>query len=57
MNQTKIPYIPKWSFGEELPVLTENNKDVDNISYSLTNIASLLGHRFIDNNILIKARE
>lgn len=53
---TRVPYVPKWSFGEQLPVLHEDPEDVDNISFSLTNIAALIAHRLSDSEIFLDNR-
>ena len=41
-----LPYISKWSFGEQLAVLSETRRSEYFISYFLENIASLLAMRF-----------
>lgn len=53
---TRVPYVPKWSFGEQLPVLHEDHEDVDSISFALVNIASLIAHRLSDSALLLTNR-
>lgn len=38
---TKIPYITRWSFGENLAVLRERGSDPEQISYSFQSLAAL----------------
>jgi cellulose biosynthesis protein BcsQ len=42
IEQIKIPYIPRYSFDEGLPVLAEGTSDPDQIGYFYRNIATLL---------------
>ena len=42
IEQIKIPYIPRYSFDEGLPVITEGTSDPDQIGYFYRNIATLL---------------
>lgn len=41
-----IPYVSKWSFGEQLAVLSETRRSSHFISYSLENLAGLLSLGF-----------
>jgi len=56
-NALKIPYVPRWSFGEELPVLEESGDDADDISYSLMNISALIANRLDNSARFIKNRK
>lgn len=38
----KIPYVPFWSYGEQIPVLTESGDDPASISYAFETVAALL---------------
>jgi MinD-like ATPase involved in chromosome partitioning or flagellar assembly len=42
IEQIKIPYIPRLSFGEELSVVTEGTSDPDKIGFYYRNLANLL---------------
>lgn len=48
LNQTKILSVPYWSYGEELPVLTETKPSASDVSYFITSLAALLGRRLAD---------
>jgi cellulose biosynthesis protein BcsQ len=41
----RIPYIPHWSFGEQLPVLVEETSDPGSLSYAYEVLARLLSTR------------
>jgi cellulose biosynthesis protein BcsQ len=47
----KVPYFPRWAFGEEIPVLDENETGTDSqtISYYLHRISNLLDGNVTDN--------
>lgn len=47
----KVPHFPRWAFGEELPVLDENETGADSqtISYYLHRISDLLDGNVTDN--------
>jgi MinD-like ATPase involved in chromosome partitioning or flagellar assembly len=49
MRFTTIPYISRWTFGEELTALQEGNPSPEDITYSLENISALIAHRLQDN--------
>ena len=45
VDTLRIPYVPFWSFGEQLPVLLEGAKDASSISYAYELLARLLANR------------
>lgn len=57
LRHTRIPAIPRWSFEEALPVLEEDSKDPDTISYSLEAIAALLDRGLEGTAELVHERE
>lgn len=57
LNFTKIPYVPYWSFGEKVPVLEENTKDPDSISFAFETITSMLCLKLSSTDVLIKNRD
>ena len=52
-----IPYVSYWSFGEELPALTEPQATPEKISYALEVLAALLAHRLGRTELLADNRE
>src|SRR5258708_25655220 len=42
LNFIRIPYIPRWSFGEEIPAALRDTKDADDIAFSLETLAALV---------------
>ena len=45
IDRLRIPYVPFWSFGEQLPVLLEGSRDTSSISYAYELLARLLANR------------
>jgi hypothetical protein len=52
----RVPYVPRWSFGERLPVLEEDAADPQSISYSLETIAAILGRGLEGTDLLVSNR-
>ncbi|MFC7614617.1 tyrosine-protein kinase family protein [Actinokineospora soli] len=52
VERTTVPYLPYWSFGEELPAITENSANPEMVTHYLDNIAALIAHRLADAHIL-----
>jgi MinD-like ATPase involved in chromosome partitioning or flagellar assembly len=46
VEKTKVPYVPYFSFGENLPVLTEGTSDPEGVGYAYSTIAQLLASDF-----------
>jgi MinD-like ATPase involved in chromosome partitioning or flagellar assembly len=57
LNQTKVPYVPYWSYGEELAVLAEPRPSASDISYFITSLAALLAHRLADAREFLDNRD
>ncbi|MGW6194785.1 KGGVGR-motif variant AAA ATPase [Kribbella sp. NPDC055110] len=57
MGHMTIPYSAYWSFGEELPVLVENQRDATYVSYTLATLAALLVHRLEKTDVLEASRD
>ena len=55
--RTTIPYLPYWSFGEELPAITENSANPEMVTHYLDNIAALIAHDLADADILTASRD
>lgn len=56
LNFTRIPSIPFWSFGEELPVIEKGTDDSDDIGFSLETLAALVAQKFSFTDVLIRNR-
>jgi hypothetical protein len=52
-----IPYVSYWSFGEELPALTEVDVNPEKISYSMEALAALIAHRLDRTELLTESRD
>ncbi len=57
IERTTVPYLPYWSFGEEIAVLDERSGSPDSVSYYMDNIAALLAHRLADADVLVNNRD
>ncbi|MET8760113.1 tetratricopeptide repeat protein [Lentzea sp. NPDC004782] len=57
VERTTVPYLPYWSFGEEIAVLDERSGNPDSVSYYMDNIAALLAHRLADADVLVSNRD
>ena len=57
LELTTIPYVPYWSFGEEIAVLQEPTRSPHVISYHLETLAALLAHRLHRTDLLASSRE
>ena len=55
MSRTTIPYSAYWSFGEELPALTENHRDPTYVTHPLATVAALLVHRLNKTDVLAQS--
>jgi MinD-like ATPase involved in chromosome partitioning or flagellar assembly len=42
IDTLKLPYVPYWSFGEDLPVLKESSRDPSSLSFAYETLARLL---------------
>jgi hypothetical protein len=57
LERTTVPYVPIWSFGEELPALHERASNPDLVTYPLEAIAALLAHGLENTKDLLGERE
>lgn len=57
VERTTVPYLPYWSFGEEIAVVDERSGSPDTVSYYMDNIAALLAHRLADADVLVSSRD
>ncbi|MDX8035459.1 AAA family ATPase [Lentzea sp. BCCO 10_0856] len=57
VERTTVPYLPYWSFGEEIAVVDERSGSPDSVSYYMDNIAALLAHRLSDADVLVSNRD
>jgi cellulose biosynthesis protein BcsQ len=53
----KVPYVPYWSFGEQIPILEESTKDPEGIGFALETIAALIARRLSSNDLLVNVRD
>jgi tetratricopeptide (TPR) repeat protein/MinD-like ATPase involved in chromosome partitioning or flagellar assembly len=52
-----LPYFPRWSFGEKLPVIVEKRDDNESINYSFKTLASLIAHGISKSEELVSMRD
>ncbi len=57
IERTTIPYFAHWSFGEELPIVTETARGPDFISYHLETLAAVVAHRLARSDLLVESRD
>ena len=57
LNFTRIPSIPFWSFGEELPVVDKGTDDPDDIGFPLETLAALVAQKFSSTDVLVRNRD
>ncbi|WP_052745346.1 FxSxx-COOH system tetratricopeptide repeat protein [Streptomyces sp. WM6386] len=57
LDHCTVPYSAYWSFGEELPVLTEDFRNPQLISYSLASIAGLIARNLGDVRLFTESRD
>jgi MinD-like ATPase involved in chromosome partitioning or flagellar assembly len=57
IERTTIPYFARWTFGEELPVVTETARGPDFISYYLETLAAVVAHRLARSDLLVESRD
>jgi MinD-like ATPase involved in chromosome partitioning or flagellar assembly len=53
----RIPYIPRFSYGEPLPVITEGTRDPESIGYALETVAALLALQLGETDLLVRQRD
>lgn len=52
----RVPYVPRWSFGEELPVLREDSSDSLSVTYAIETISALIANQLTDTGLLVENR-
>jgi hypothetical protein len=57
MAFSNIPYVTRWSYGEELAVLSENYASPEHISYTLENISALMANCLEGSALATGARD
>ncbi|MFF1297539.1 MULTISPECIES: FxSxx-COOH system tetratricopeptide repeat protein [unclassified Streptomyces] len=57
LDHCTVPYSAYWSFGEELPVLTEDFRNPQLISYSIASIAGLIARHLEDVRLFTESRD
>lgn len=53
----RIPYVPYWSFGEELAVVEEGTQAPESIGYAIETLAALLAHRLDYTKLMVDNRD
>ncbi|MFL5912356.1 MAG: KGGVGR-motif variant AAA ATPase [Gaiellaceae bacterium] len=57
LNHARLPYVPRWSFGEELPVVEEGTGDQLSLGYAIETLAALIANRLENTDLLIANRQ
>lgn len=57
IEQTKLPYVAYFSFGEKLPVVTEGTSDPDGLGFVYESLAALLAKDLSDAEQIIERRD
>ncbi|MET7574894.1 tetratricopeptide repeat protein [Streptomyces sp. NPDC005492] len=57
IDNCTVPYSAYWSFGEELPVVSEDIRNPRLISYSIASIAALLARKMEDVALFTESRD
>ncbi|MFC3453831.1 tyrosine-protein kinase family protein [Amycolatopsis speibonae] len=52
-----LPYVSFWTFGEQLPVMTEISPSTDQISFALETVAAVVAHDFDRTDLLAENRD
>ncbi|MGW4133576.1 CATRA system-associated protein [Amycolatopsis japonica] len=52
-----LPYVSFWTFGEQLPVMTEISPTADQISFALETVAAVVAHDFDRTDLLAENRD
>lgn len=56
LHHARLPYVPRWSFGEELPVLDEGIGDPLSLGYALETLAALIANKLENTDLLVANR-
>lgn len=57
LNFTKLPYVPYWSFGEQIPVIAEDSKDPESLGFALETLAAMIALKLAHTETLTTNRE
>ncbi|MBM7775979.1 MinD-like ATPase involved in chromosome partitioning or flagellar assembly [Actinokineospora baliensis] len=57
LRHLTVPYVSYWSFGEQLPVRSEQVPSPDQISYALETVAAVIGQQFDRTDLLADNRD
>jgi cellulose biosynthesis protein BcsQ len=58
LDLLRIPYVPRYSYGEDLPILAEEStRDPEGMGYSYETIAALLSRDLSETNLLVNSRD
>jgi MinD-like ATPase involved in chromosome partitioning or flagellar assembly/tetratricopeptide (TPR) repeat protein len=57
IERTTVPYLPYWSFGDEIAAVSERSGNPETVSYYMDSLASLLVHRLCDADVLVTSRD
>jgi MinD-like ATPase involved in chromosome partitioning or flagellar assembly len=57
MPHLRVPYVPHWSFGEQLPALDDDPSDPLTVAYAVETIAALIARRGADTGLLVQNRQ
>ncbi|MGW3999181.1 CATRA system-associated protein [Amycolatopsis sp. NPDC004772] len=52
-----LPYVSYWSFGEQLPVLSEKTPSADQIGFALETVAAVIAYRLDRTELLAENRD
>jgi MinD-like ATPase involved in chromosome partitioning or flagellar assembly len=52
-----LPYVSFWSFGEQLPVVSESTPSADQIGFALETVAAVVAHRLDRTELLADNRD
>jgi MinD-like ATPase involved in chromosome partitioning or flagellar assembly len=57
INQIKVPYIPEYAYGEQLPSIEKGTNDPQDIAYVYETIAAIIGNDFNNLDFLKDSRD
>jgi len=57
LNFLRIPHVPIWNFGEEVPAITRATSDTDDVGYSLETLAALVAQNLSATDMLVENRD
>jgi hypothetical protein len=52
----RVPYVPRWSFGEGLPALEDDPQDPLTVGYAIETIAAVLSRNLSEPSLLVQNR-